>query len=54
MYEMMISLGYKIVIKKILEYKHSNFMKPYIDFLFEKKSYYKKLVILECKILLKF
>ena len=36
-YEMMISLGYKIVIKKILEYKHSNFMKPYIDFLFEKK-----------------
>ena len=40
MYEMMISLGYEIVIKKILEYKHSNFMKPYIDFLFEKKSYY--------------
>ena len=37
MYEIMISLGYKIVIKKILEYKHSNFMKPYIDFLFEKK-----------------
>ena len=32
MYEMMISLGYKIVIKKILEYKHSNFMRPYIDF----------------------
>ena len=43
MYEMMISLGYEIVIKKILEYKHSNFMKPYIDFLFEKKSYYKKI-----------
>ena len=43
MYEMMISLGYKIVIKKILEYKHSNFMKPYINFLFEKKSYYKKI-----------
>ena len=43
MYEMMISLGYKIVVKKILEYKHSNFMKPYIDFLFEKKSYYKKM-----------
>ena len=39
---MMISLGYKIVIKKILEYKQRNFMKPYIDFLFEKKSYYKK------------
>ena len=46
MYEMMISLGYKIVIKKILEYKHSNFMKPYIDFQFEKKSYYKKMEIL--------
>ena len=41
MYEMMISLGYKIVIKKILEYKYSNFMKPYIDFLFEEKSYKK-------------
>ena len=53
-YEMMFSLGYKIVIKKILEYKHSNFMKPYIDFLFEKKSYYKKLAILECQILLKY
>ena len=39
----MLSLWYKIVIKKILEYKHSNFMKPYIDFLFEKKSYYKKI-----------
>ena len=47
MYEMMISLGYEINIKKILEYKHSNFMKSYVDFLFEKKSYYKKLVILE-------
>ena len=47
MYEMMISLGYEIRIKKILEYKHSNFMKPYIDFLFEKKSYYKKMVMLE-------
>ena len=43
MYEMMISLGYKIIIKKILEYKHGNFMKPYVDFLFEKKSYYKKI-----------
>ena len=34
--EKLITLGYKIVIKKILEYRHSNFMKPYIDFLFEK------------------
>ena len=42
MYEMMISLGYKINVKKILEYKHSNFMKPYIDFLFEKKVIIKK------------
>ena len=38
-YEMMKSLGYKINIKKILEYKHSNFMKPYIDILFEKKNH---------------
>ena len=37
------SLGYRINIKKILEYKHSNFMKPYIDFCFEKKSYYKSI-----------
>ena len=43
MYEMLKSLGYRINIKKILEYKHSNFMKPYIDFLFEKKSYYKSI-----------
>ena len=43
MYEMMKSLGYKINIKKILEYKHSNFMKSYIDFRFEKKSYYKSI-----------
>ena len=43
MYEMMKSLGYKINIKKILEYKHDNFMKPYIDILFEKKSYYKSI-----------
>ena len=43
MYEMMKALGYKINIKKILEYKHSNFMKPYIDFCFEKKSYYKSI-----------
>ena len=43
MYEMMKSLGYKINIKKILEYKHENFMKSYIDFLFEKKSYYKSI-----------
>ena len=43
MYEMMKSLGYKINIKKILEYKHENFMKSYIDILFEMKSYYKSI-----------
>ena len=43
MYEMLKSLGYKINVKKILEYKHDNFMKPYIDFLFEKKSFYKSI-----------
>ena len=43
MYEMLKFLGYKINIKKILEYKHDNFIKPYIDTLFEKKSYYKSI-----------
>ena len=43
MHEMLKSLGYRINIKKILEYKHENFMKPYIDILFEKKSYYKSI-----------
>ena len=43
MYEILKSLGYRINIKKILEYKHTNFMKPYINFLFEKKSYYKSI-----------
>ena len=54
MYEMMRSLGYEINVKKILEYKNSDFMKRYIDFLFEKKSYYKRMEILECQILLKY
>ena len=40
---MLKSLGYKINIKNILEHKHSNFMEPYINFLFEKKSYYKSI-----------
>ena len=43
MHEMLKSLGYRVNIKKILEHKHTNFMKPYIDFLFEKKSYYKSI-----------
>ena len=42
-YNILESLGYDIKINKILEYKHSNFMKSYINLLFEKKSYYKKL-----------
>ena len=54
MYEMMISLAYKINVKKILEYKHSNFMKPYIDFLFEKNLIIKKIMILECQIPLRY
>ena len=54
MNEMMKSLGYKINIKKILEYKHDNFMKPYIDFLFENKSYYNQLEMLGCQILSKY
>ena len=37
MYEMMISLGHKIVINQILEYKHSDFMKTYIIFFLRKK-----------------
>ena len=43
MYEIIKSLGYKFNIKRVLEYKHDNFMKPCIDFLFEKKSYYKSI-----------
>ena len=43
MYEMLKSLGYRINIKRILEYRHSNFMKSYIDVLFERKSYYKSI-----------
>ena len=43
MYEMLKSLGYKINIKKILEYKHNNFMESYIRLLFKKKSYYKSI-----------
>ena len=43
MYEMLKSLGYKINIKRVLEYKHDNFMKPSIDCLFEKKSFYKSI-----------
>ena len=43
MYEMMKSLGYRINIKKILEYKHHDFMKPYIQYLFQQKVHYKSI-----------
>ena len=43
MYQMLKSFGHKIRIFKILEYQHSNFMKPYIDFLSKKKSYHKSI-----------
>ena len=54
MYEMMKSLGYKINIKNILEYKHSNFMKPYIDFLFEKNLFINQLETFPCQIHLRY
>ena len=54
MYETLKSLGYKINIKKILEYRHSNFMKPYIDILLEKNPIINQLEILECQIHLKY
>ena len=53
MYEMMKSLGYKVKIKRILEYRHENFMKKYIDFLFEKNPIINLLMIKQCQILLK-
>ena len=45
MYKLLLKLGYDIEIKKILEYYHSDFMKNYIDFLYDKKLSIKKLVI---------
>ena len=43
MYKLLLKLGYEIEIKKILEYHHSDFMKKYIDFLYDKKTEYKKI-----------
>ena len=43
MYEILKFLGYRINIKRILEYRHSDFMKSYINILFERKSYYKSI-----------
>ena len=42
-YKLLLKLGYDIEIKKILEYYHIDFMKNYIDFLYDKKTEYKKL-----------
>ena len=53
-YKMLKSLGYEINIKKILEYIHDNFMKSYIDVLFEKNHIINQLEILECQIHLKY
>ena len=43
MYEMLKSLGYRINIKRVLEYKHNNFMEPYINYCFQMKSHYKQM-----------
>ena len=43
MYKLLLKLGYEIEIKKILEHYHSDFMKKYIDFLYDKKTGYKKI-----------
>ena len=43
MYKLLLKIGYEIEIKKILEYYHSDFMKKYIDFLYDKKTEYKKI-----------
>ena len=38
MYKLLLNLGYDIKIKKILENYHSDYMKEYIDFLYDKKQ----------------
>ena len=43
MHILLLTLGYDIEIKKILEYYHIDFMKNYIDFLYDKKTEYKKI-----------
>ena len=43
MYKLLLKLGYDIEIKKILEYYHSDFIKNYIDFQYDKKTEYKKI-----------
>ena len=43
MYKLLLDLGYYIEVKKILEYYHRDYMREYIDFLYDKKTEYKKL-----------
>ena len=43
MYKLLLKLGYDLEIKKILEHYHSDFMKNYIDFLYDKNAEYKKI-----------
>ena len=43
MYKLLLNLGYDIEIKKILEYYHNDYIKDYIDFLYDKKTEHKKL-----------
>ena len=43
MYKLLLKLGYDIEVKKILEYHHSDFMNNYTDFLYDKKTEYKKI-----------
>ena len=54
MYEMLKSLGYRINIIKILEYKHTNFMKPYIDFYLKRNHIINRSVINQCQTHLKY
>ena len=43
MYKLLLKLGYDIEIRKKLEYYHNDFMKNYIDFLYDKKTEYRKI-----------
>ena len=43
MYKLLLKSGYDLEIKKILEYYHSDFMKNYINFLYDKKTEYKRI-----------
>ena len=38
MHKLLLNLGYDIEIKKVLEYYDSDYMKDYLDFLYNKKK----------------